>query len=210
VTQLSLSPGSDHYPTTHWQAGQVVRSQVLAHIPGRAQSGQHYWRVTLLDGNGTQVGQAMLGRLQITTPQRVFSTPVISNHVNVRLGDWVALAGFDAPGGITAGQTVSVTLLWQALGETDRDYKVFVHLLSADGRLVAQSDAVPVGWTRPTSGWLAGEFVTDVHALQIKPDVPPGEYKLMAGMYDSADGKRLWAVDGGDTVSLGVIQVTAR
>jgi hypothetical protein len=128
-------------------------------------------------------------------------------QLQARLGDQFALAGFDAPERIVPGQTMTVTLVWQALGETDQDVKVFVHLLDADGRVVAQSDAVPAGWTRPTSGWQAGEYVTDAHVLEIRRDMPPGEYRLVAGMYDSTTGQRLPAEAGSDVIKLGRLDV---
>ena len=207
IMQMPLPPGGDRYPSSRWGAGEVVRSQALAHIPGRAQSGEHQWRITLLDGSGTSVGQATLGRLQITAPQRVLVAPAMPRQLQARLGDQFALAGFDAPERIAPGQTMTVTLVWQALGETDQDVKVFVHLLDADGRVVAQSDAVPAGWTRPTSGWQAGEYVTDAHVLEIRRDMPPGEYRLVAGMYDSTTGQRLPAEAGSDVIKLGKLDV---
>jgi hypothetical protein len=99
-------------------------------------------------------------------------------------------------------------LAWQALGETDQDVKVFVHLLDSNGRVVAQSDAVPAGWTRPTSGWQAGEYVMDVHVLETGQDFLPGEYQLVAGMYDSTTEQRLPVAAGGDRVELKKIQIS--
>jgi hypothetical protein len=171
-------------------------------------SGDYLWRIVLLDGSGAPVGSADLGRLHITAPQRLFNAPVIQYRVDARLGDWVVLAGFNAPDRVKPGQSMQVTLVWQALGETDEDYKVFVHLLGPDGRPVAQSDAMPANWTRPTSGWQVGEYVTDLHTLDLNPDLPPGDYRLVAGMYDATTGQRLPAAPGGDTIEL--IQVLVR
>ena len=207
IMQLSLPPGGDRYPTFQWRAGEVVRSQALAHIPSRAQSGEHQWRITLLDGDGAPVGQAMLGKLGITAPERVFVAPAMPHQLMARLGNQFTLAGFGAPARVAPGQAITVTLVWQALEETDQDVKVFVHLLDVDGRIVAQSDAVPADWTRPTSGWRAGEYVTDVHVLETRRDMPPGEYRLVAGLYDSATGQRLSTDAGGDAIELGKLDI---
>ncbi len=207
IVQWQLPPGGDHYPSSRWRAGEVVRSQSLVHIPGRVQSGVYQWRVTLFDG-GASVGQVTLGRLLISAPERVFTAPVLSRQLGARLGDQFALAGFDAPVRITPGQTVTVTLAWQALGETDQDVKVFVHLLDSNGRVVAQSDAVPAGWTRPTSGWQTGEYVIDVHVLETRQDLLPGKYQLVAGMYDSTTEQRLPVAAGGNRVELEKIQIS--
>ena len=209
VLQVFLPPGGDRYPTLRWSAGEVIRSQALVRVPGRAASGQYTWRVTLLDGN-TLVGQVNLGRLQVNAPQHVLIAPTMPHRANVQLGDWVALVGFDAPERVAPGQPLQVTLVWQALGETERDYKVFVHLLAADTRPVAQSDAAPAGWMRPTSGWQVGEFVMDMHTLDLKPDLPPGEYRLVVGMYDAATSQRLPVAIGGDVIELGHVSVTKK
>jgi len=139
----------------------------------------------------------------------VFSAPPVSHRVDTRLGDAIALVGFDAPDDAEPGQVLSIKLVWKALGEINQGYKVFVHLLGSDGRPVAQSDAVPANWTRPTSGWQPGEYVTDVHTLDLAPDLPPGVYRLSVGMYDDdLAGERLPIASGGDTVDLGAIQIS--
>ena len=210
VMQQSLAPGGEHYPTSRWMGGETIRSQILAHIPGRTGSGQHYWRVTLLDDAGVQTGQAVVGELRIAAPQRVYVPLPVSHQVNTRVGDEFMLIGFDAPlVPVTPGQAVPVILVWQATGETDQNYKVFVHLLDAGGRPVAQSDAVPANWTRPTSGWQVGEFVLDRHTLDLKDNLRPGEYRLVAGMYETESGQRLPVAPGGDVVELGKILVSA-
>jgi hypothetical protein len=209
MTALTLPPGGEGYGTSRWTAGQVVRSQIPVRIPGRAGSGQYAWRVTLLDSRGASVGQVTLEQIQVIAPERVFALPSVSHRTDARLGDVIDLAGFDAPERLTAGQPLTVTLVWQAIAESDQDYKAFVHLLDADGRLVAQSDQVPVNWTRPTSGWQTGEFVSDPHTLDLKPDLPPGEYRMVVGMY-AGNLQRLAVSTGGDVVELGKIQIVAR
>jgi len=192
VTQLALAPGGAQYPTSRWAAGEIIRTQAMVRIPGRAQSGQYTWRAVLFDGS-EMVGQAALGQVQITAPLRVFSLPAVPHRLEARMGEWVALVGYDAPEQVVPGQVMPVTLVWQALGETERDYKVFVHLLDAHptGRMIVGSDAVPVNWTRPTPGWITGEYITDSHMLALPPDIAPGNYWLEVGMYEVSTGMRL-------------------
>jgi hypothetical protein len=125
------------------------------------------------------------------------------------LGDALVLTGFDAPARAAPGQSLSVVLVWQCTREADRNLKVFVHLVDAQGHLAAQSDAVPANWTRPVSGWQVGEYVTDAHLLPLKSDLAPGEYHLVAGMYDTETGQRLRVASGGDVIELSQIQVAA-
>jgi mannosyltransferase len=113
---------------------------------------------------------------------------------------------------IEAGGTIRLTLYWQALAEMDRRYTVFVHLLDADNRIVAQMDGEPLGGVRPTTEWQLGEIVHDSYGLLVAPDTPPGEYLLEVGMYYLPTLERLPLLDASgdvedDRVVLGTIVV---
>jgi hypothetical protein len=129
-------------------------------------------------------------------------------------GGQISLLGHTSvPAKIVAGEILPLTFLWQAQAEISSDYKVFVHLLDGEGRIVAQRDSEAVGGWRPTTGWRVGEYVRDNHGLLLPEDVVPGEYKLIAGLYDP-EGERLTVRDttghvAGDSLSLGTVQVIA-
>ena len=61
---------------------------------------------------------------------------------------------------------------------------------------------MPAAGARPTTGWLPGEIIRDIHTLTVAPDAPPGRYALEVGMYDPASGERLCLPDGGDRILL--------
>jgi hypothetical protein len=104
----------------------------------------------------------------------------------------LTLHGFNlSPGSHPRGADLPLTLAWQANQLMADSYHVFVHLVAPDGSLAAQSDGVPAQWTRPTTGWLPGEYVVDQRALFIRPDLEAGTYTLWAGMYAAATGERL-------------------
>jgi hypothetical protein len=114
---------------------------------------------------------------------------------------------------IVAGQILPLTFVWRAEAELSSDYKVFIHLLDEEGRIVAQRDSEPVGGSRPTTSWRVGESIRDNHGLLIPESVPAGEYELIAGLYDT-EGNRLPVRDTtgervGDSLSLGTVQVSA-
>jgi hypothetical protein len=79
----------------------------------------------------------------------------------------------------------TVALAWQSLGETDRSYTAFVHLLNDAGQVVAQDDHLPLQGRRPTNSWLPGEIIVDQHTLPLPTDLPPGRYRLEFGLYDA-------------------------
>ncbi|MGH2541415.1 MAG: hypothetical protein ACRDIB_01375, partial [Ardenticatenaceae bacterium] len=110
------------------------------------------------------------------------------------LGDGIELGGAAFPTAVEPGDTLPVTLGWRAGDAAPAaDYTAFVQLLGPSG-LVAQSDAYPTArlegrtLVRPTSGWVAGEVVGDHHILTVPLTLPPGDYRLIAGLYDLAQG----------------------
>ena len=76
-----------------------------------------------------------------------------------------------------------------------RSYAVFAHLLDAQNRIAAQHDGLPAGWTRPTTGWLPGEVIADVHELALDANLPPGVYTLEVGLYNPETKVRLPVLD---------------
>jgi hypothetical protein len=115
----------------------------------------------------------------------------------------IALVGYDAPERVAPGDTVRIALYWHASqegkGGTARadgqpiagDYKVFVHILSSKGEMVALEDSKPVYWFYPTNTWKSGEYIRDEHVLALSPDIPRGDYWITVGMYDPESGERL-------------------
>ncbi|MGD2206226.1 MAG: glycosyltransferase family 39 protein [Anaerolineae bacterium] len=148
----------------------------------------------------------------------------IQHPVHLDLGDRVRLLGYtlDAehalPGGsaqLTAGDTLLLTLHWQALAPMEKRYTVFTHLLDADGQIRAQMDSEPQGGGLPTDRWAVGQIVQDNYALTVADDTPPGPHVLEVGMYLLETLERLSVRDPdtgeslGDRVLLGTIEVTA-
>ena len=129
------------------------------------------------------------------TPARSLRSQQPSQSADVNLHGAVRLIGYDldlrraAPGG-----RIVVTLYWKALVDIPVDLHVFVHLESADGGLPGvwgQSNGTPACGLSPTRGWKAGHMIADPRTLTIKPDTPPGDYVLLAGMYLPENGTRL-------------------
>jgi hypothetical protein len=89
------------------------------------------------------------------------------------------------PEGVRPGETLSVTLYWKSLSDMDIPYTVFLHLLGSDGQVVSGADGEPEGGTRPTPGWVPGEYISDTHDLKIPDGLTPGHYVLEVGLYDA-------------------------
>jgi hypothetical protein len=212
-----LPPVRDDWPTTLWRPGDLWRGQHLLRLPARLDSGDYVWRLSLYEsstpGYYLPASPVELGRLRVDAPQRLWEAPPLEIPLDAELGGQVALFGADlapAPAeSLRPPAALTVTLAWQALAEMDVSYRVFLHLLQPDGSLLVQSDGEPANWTRPTTGWAPGEVILDQRTLEIPADAPPGQYTLVAGLYDPDTRQRLSLPDGTDAVPITPIALEA-
>jgi len=201
AADYAFAPAAAWHPTAHWDAGDIWRGQHLLHLPADLASGTYTWTVSLSTPESVAVP---IARLSLTAPERVFARPEVTIPVDVLLGDVVTLLGAEVDpdtSDLEPGTTLTVKLIWRSETETHTSYRVFVHLIGPQGTLVAQSDGIPARWTRPTTGWVPGEYVADVHSLAVPPDAPAGEYRLTAGLYTPARG-RLRTPEGADAAQI--------
>ncbi len=132
-------------------------------------------------------------------------TPTGAYSTVAHLGASVSLVRAAYTTDVQPGTGVNVQLVWRADQAVDVAYSVFVHLDDAQGHLIAQHDGTPMAGLRPTNHWRSGETILDQHALLLRQDLQPGDYRLNAGMYRGAE--RLKQPDGSDTIPLGSVHV---
>ncbi len=101
-------------------------------------------------------------------------------------------------------------LKWLAQGQPAADYTVFIQLWR-NGQKVTGFDAQPLTGDYPTRLWEDGEVILDPHPLDLT-GLAPGEYRVLAGLYNLATGDRLPAVRNGaplpdSAVDLGLMQI---
>ncbi|MFO7698601.1 MAG: glycosyltransferase family 39 protein [Anaerolineae bacterium] len=125
----------------------------------------------------------------------------------------ITLHSAGVPETAVLGDVVSVALSWMAGQPVDDGITAFVQLLGPDGALVAQSDGDPVNGLTPLSAVTIGAPLQDGRALLVPPESPPGEYTVIAGLYDRSTGVRVpvAAADGpaADHVVLGRVHILA-
>ncbi len=139
---------------------------------------------------------------------RLYPDQTIPNERTVRLGDSLALRGFQLDQAtLRPGDHLQLKVFWQSLAALTVDYTVFTQLLDQQGKLVTGWDSQPLGGYFPTSHWPANEIVTDVVQLPVPPDLPPGDYTLITGMYRLETLERLTTSDGVDQITLTTIRV---
>lgn len=113
------------------------------------------------------------------------------------------------------GEWVDIVLLWQAQREMSDDHVAHIRLVDAHGRIWAASDQMPGGdGNYPTSRWLRGEIVRDVHPLRLPADTPDGRYLLQLSLYTPPRNEPVtvlyWTRRSGDTLDLGTVTVKGR
>lgn len=196
VVHAIAGPIVPGYPPSKWETGDVLDQPLFFRLPAHLNSGGYHWRL-----NGAV---ELAASLQINAPDRVFAPPALTNPLKVELGQSISFLGYTVA---TSGNEIKIDLAWRARAEMPESYRVFLHLLDANGELVGQSDGEPANWTRPTTGWLAGEVVIDSRALAAPG---PGEYTLRAGMVNEA-GDRLAAEGWPDgAIELGNVSISER
>jgi hypothetical protein len=81
------------------------------------------------------------------------------------------------------GATVSLGLEWAVRRQPTEEYTLFAQLIGPDGKVWGQYDA-PAGWTSHyTTAWQPGEKIVLPWYIPLQPDAPPGQYRLLVGMY---------------------------
>jgi hypothetical protein len=191
------APVHDTYPTSEWITGEIVADRYNPRLPRDTPPGDHALQLWLND-------RALdLGTVTVQAINRAFDVPPISHALTAILGEQVQLLGYDISAEtVTPGDTLVLTLYWQALTEMDENYTVFTHLLASDGSTTGQQDSHPINGTYPTSLWVTGEVVTDVYEIPIRTDAVPGAHRLKVGMYVAETGNRLSTDTPDDAVVL--------
>lgn len=206
-----------YYQPTVWPEKEAVVDRHGLSLPANLAPGRYRLEVGLYPPDDpddilpTTAGEdrVVLGYLQ--TENMPSSTPEVS--LDADFDGRIRLLGYTLSC-VPDGSGCNVRLYWQAATGIDADYTVFVHLVDEDGHVVSQHDGMPDGGFYPTSAWDPGAIVEDEHQIDFPEDLPPGDYRLLAGLYRLETEERLPVLGpNGEVVSdsaiLTVIPVTA-
>lgn len=192
------------HPTTSWQEGELVRAQHTLRLPATVTDGEYQLITGLFDpasgrrlrlAGGLLAGSRdfiSLGQVTVRGREHVLTPPQPAVALEAELARVGRLTGFDLGSpSVAPGQSLDLMLHWQAKETTGDRLAVFVHLVAADGSLVAQADGEPGGGAWPTSSWVPGEFLADTHTLTVQPGAAAGPATLVVGLYDPLTGERV-------------------
>ena len=152
-------------------------------------------------------GQVARGPLRADTNQPYYLTYRVPDGSTIDIApqqtadyiwdDKIKLLGYDlGRDSYQAGETINLTLYYQALQDGMANYTAFVHLLDdsdpANGIVLAgQVDSEPCRGALVTNNWQAGEIIVDSISVRIAEDASPGDYRLLTGFYNWPDLLRL-------------------
>jgi hypothetical protein len=149
-------------------------------------TGRPLYLVKEMPGIEVKVQAEAQGRLWRITGPAVVAEPAYPR--DLRFGEAMSLTGYDrTPSSPRPGETLQVSLYWEALQPLDAKVHTFVHLLDPGGHRIAQSDRQPGGVYYPTTLWRSGERLRDDHSLAVPASAPVGVYRLLVGMYTLVD-----------------------
>jgi hypothetical protein len=129
-------------------------------------------------------------------PYSVYRVDTSMQHPRaVNFGGEVGLIGYDLPprDAYCPGDTLDMALTWRALSRPQHQYQFFVQLLTPDeGGRLAGYDGVP-SEDRATNEWVhRGEILLgDPFSIALPPDIAPGTYPLVVGLYEVETAARL-------------------
>jgi len=183
VAYSSEYPLLDGEPAAEWAAGEIRLGAYLLLLPVELEGGRYTLEV------GIAGDWLKLRDVNIPMEPRRFDLPPDVRPADARFGELARLAGYRLePEALAPGRPLTVTLYWRVEGSTRESYHVTAQLM-ANGEKIAQHDGIPAGGTRPTTSWLPGEVVADVHPIVVPTDLPQGQYAILVAVYQ--DGERL-------------------
>ncbi|HSM55758.1 MAG TPA: 6-pyruvoyl-tetrahydropterin synthase-related protein [Candidatus Sulfomarinibacteraceae bacterium] len=194
LAQCDVQPGYGLRPSSGWTPGEWVYDRLALPLPPQLPPQDAYvLLVTLYERPGRPVLTRRLGEvvweqegqaLVFRHTAVVYELPPGVPPVSATFGDVARLRGVEQE---QTGDSLVLTLYWEALEPAAGDYMRFVHLIDAGApQPLAQVDGMPVNNSYPTSQWTGGEIVADSVTLDLS-DVRAGSYRLAVGFYPPRD-----------------------
>lgn len=149
----------------------------------------------------------MLAEYTVERTERLFAPPPYDTAVLTEFQGVAMLEGFSvAQTKISPDEALGLTLVWRVTETPGVSYRVFTHLLNDAGRVIAQHDDVPGQGARPTTSWVAGEYLADSYTLVFNDEgrTYRGPARLEVGFYDPQTGARVLTTSGADHAILPV------
>jgi hypothetical protein len=148
--------------------------------------------------------------VQYASPLRLTgdTAEVFNKALLGKQAEQVTIISARAPAVAPAGKPIPVEIVFRLEAPTDQNLRWFVQLLSAENIPLAQLDTGPEDNFTTFASLPPREEQIERAGVLVPTNTPPGEYRLIAGLYNpDAGGARLVTVEGPDFVELGTVRV---
>ena len=198
IAQRDTLPGLGLLSTTwlepgyRWADRYVIPVPATAYSPNEAQievgifNARTEQRLTAVDAEGEPEGDNVrFGQV------RVRAQPGdIPNPIAINFGERMLLTGYDLTQRVVQpGETITLTLHWEALQTMEKNYTVSAQLVDDSQRKAAQHDSWPLDGAAPTAAWQPGDPVVDAIPLAVFPDAGAGAYNVRVAVYLHREGE---------------------
>jgi hypothetical protein len=199
VGQRDAEPVGGMRPTTTWQEGEMLADNYGVLVLPGTPPGEHQLEIGMYDletgerlpvsKDGEPLGDhILLEPVEVLQPQAPPPIEALGIQVarEVDFGP-VRLVGYnltklgfehspEEP--VHPGDTLHLTLFWQATGEIDKDFTLTLELQDQAGSVVLSREVKPTGGAYPPTDWAPGESIRDQHTLLLPGDLLSARYDL--------------------------------
>lgn len=203
IAQRDTHPGLGNFPSSQWQPGDRFVDTIRLHASetmytpttadlqiGLYAPGENSYRLGIAAENGTFLGDALpLREIAITEGDNWRDDgQSFPNLLNQNFFNDLRLTGYEYNQRVLApGDSLEVTLYWEALRDAPPDYLVEVALceLPCPEWQPALVTAVSPSLFAATSSLQAGQIVADSYFLPLDSSLPPGSYGIHVTLIDA-------------------------
>jgi mannosyltransferase len=203
VGQRDAEPVGGMRPTTTWQEGEVIADNYGVLVLPGTPPGEHQLEIgmySLETGERLPVSKdseplgdhILLEPIEVLQPEA--PPPIEALGIQVRreedfgpvrlLGYNLSKLGFEhlPEESVGPGDTLHLTLFWQATGQIDSDFTLTLELQDQAGHVVVSREVKPTGGAYPPRDWEPREIVRDQHTLSLPAELAAGHYDLFLAM----------------------------
>jgi mannosyltransferase len=200
VGQRDSEPVGGSRPTTTWEEGEIIADHHGVLILPGTPPGEHRLEIGLyslesgqrliVSTNGEEIGDHLLLEpiqiLKADVPPALEALGMQHRHQMdfgpVRLlGYNVSKLGYEhlPEEPVGPGDTVHLTLFWQAVDEMNAEFALKFRLEDRRGNVALSREVQPAGGAYPPTVWDPGEIVRDQHNLRLPDSLASGEQILL-------------------------------
>lgn len=126
-------------------------------------------------------------------PPALSALPAEATPLEAQLGLLARLHGYEVE--TPSPERVLLTLYWEPLSRSAQPYSMYVHLIDAQGVLIAQRDSHPGLGRAATTAWEPGRLFADPVQIILPEGVAAGLVTFKVGLWEPNSGDYAWLLD---------------